>query len=68
MNKTEVLHTLLLCIGATALAGALAFLYDKTQAVDLREQNEILGFLRELKEVDNRWDHVTWSEMSSSCI
>ena len=57
MNKTEVLHTLLLCIGATALAGALAFLYDKTQAVDLREQNEILGFLRELKEVDNRWDH-----------
>ncbi|MCE9641617.1 MAG: hypothetical protein K8S22_15985 [Betaproteobacteria bacterium] len=57
MNKTEVLHTLLLCIGAAALAGALAFLYDKTQAVDLREQNEILGFLRELKEVDNRWDH-----------
>ena len=57
MNKTEVLHTLLLCIGATALAGALAFLYDKTQAVDSREQNEILGFLRELKEVDNRWDH-----------
>jgi signal transduction histidine kinase len=57
MNKTEVLHTLLLCIGATALAGALAFLYDKTQAVDLREQNEILGFLRELKDVDNRWDH-----------
>ena len=57
MNKTEVLHTILLCVGAAALAGALAFLYDKTQAVDLREQNEILGYLRELKDIDSRWDH-----------
>ena len=56
MNKTEVLHAILLCVGATALAAALAFLYDKTQAVDLREQNEILGFLRELKDIDGRWD------------
>jgi two-component system NtrC family sensor kinase len=56
MNRTEVLHTILLCAAATALAAALAFLYDKTQAVDLREQNEILGTLRELKDIDNRWD------------
>src|SRR5476649_1498603 len=56
MHKTEILHTTLLCVAATTLAAALAFLYDKTQAVDLREQNEILGFLRELKDIDNRWD------------
>ncbi len=56
MPKTEVLHTVLLCVAAAALAALLAFLYDRTQAIDLRQQNEILGFLRELKEIDNRWD------------
>ena len=56
MNKSEILHTTLLCIAAAALAAVLAFLYDKTQAVDLREQNEILGLLRELKGIDSRWD------------
>ncbi|MDB5808518.1 MAG: integral rane sensor signal transduction histidine kinase [Betaproteobacteria bacterium] len=56
MNKSETLHTVLLCIGAAALAGALAFLYDKTQAIDLRQQNEMLDYLRELKDIDTRWD------------
>src|SRR5258705_2729471 len=56
MNKNELLHTVLLCVGAAALAGALAFLYNKTQAIDLRQQNEILGYLRELKDIDSRWD------------
>ena len=56
MNKNETLHTALLCVGAAVLAGALAFLYNKTQAIDLRQQNEILGYLRELKDIDSRWD------------
>ena len=56
MNRSEVLHNALLGLAAVVLVAALAFLYDKTQAVDLREQNEILGFLRELKEIDGRWD------------
>ena len=56
MKKPEVLQTILLCVAATALAAVLAFLYDKTEAVDLRQQNEILGFLRELREIDSRWD------------
>ena len=56
MPKTDVLHTVMLCVAAAALAAVLAFLYDRTQAIDLRQQNEILGFLRELKEIDNRWD------------
>ena len=56
MKKNETLHTVLLCVGAAALAGALAFLYNKTEAIDLRQQNEILGYLRELKDIDSRWD------------
>ena len=56
MPKTAVLHTALLCFAAALLVTVLAFLYTKTQAVDLRRQNEILEFLRELKEIDSRWD------------
>lgn len=56
MQKSEVLHTALLCAGAAVLALALAFLYNKTQAIDLRQQNEILALLRELKDIDSRWD------------
>jgi len=56
MNRTELLQNTLFGLAALALVAALAFLYDKTQAIDLREQNEILGYLRELKEIDGRWD------------
>jgi len=56
MNRTELLHNTLFGLAALALVAALAFLYDKTQAIDLREQNEILDYLRELKEIDGRWD------------
>ncbi len=38
------------------MLGALWFLYDKTQAVDLREQNDVLSLLNEVKEIDSRWD------------
>src|SRR5260221_421666 len=56
MNKLEALKNGSLGLAALAMVAALVFLYDKTQAVDLRERNEILGFLRELKEIDGRWD------------
>jgi signal transduction histidine kinase len=56
MNKSEVLQSLLLGLASLVLVGVLAFLYDKTQALDLREQNEVLGPLRELREIDDRWD------------
>ncbi len=56
MNKLEALHNVSLGLAAAALVAALVFLYDRTQAVDLRGQNEILGYLRELKEIDGRWD------------
>ena len=50
----DALRNGLLGLVAAALVAALVFLYDKTRAVDLREQNEILGYLRELKESDAR--------------
>lgn len=45
---------LLFVIGAVALVSLLAFIYLKSQGVDYRQQNEILGYLRELKEIDAR--------------
>jgi len=46
-----------LLIGAAALLIAvLWFLYTKTQAIDLRGRDEMLGLLRELKDIDTRWD------------
>jgi len=43
-------------IAGVALAGLLAFLYIKTQGVDIKRQNEALSSLRALKEIDVRWD------------
>ena len=46
----------LLAAGTVALAATLGFLYYKTQGADFKRQNEALGLLRELKEIDVRWD------------
>ncbi|HMH19419.1 MAG TPA: ATP-binding protein [Burkholderiales bacterium] len=56
MKKPEVLRSVSLGLGALALVAALVFLYDRTQAVDLQDQSEILSYLRVLKEIDSRWD------------
>jgi len=42
--------------GAVVLAAILGFLYLKTQGADFKRQNEVLALLRELKEIDSRWD------------
>jgi len=47
---------LLTAIVAGALIGTLAFLYDKTQAVDLRVRNDIAALLDTLRDIDARWD------------
>ena len=41
---------------AAALVALLGFLYLKSQGIDYRAQGDILGYLRELKEIDGRWD------------
>ena len=56
MNKSATIQNVLLGVGAVVMIAALVFLYNKTQAVDLRVENEVIGLLRELKEIDGRWD------------
>ena len=56
MARLEVLQNILLAIVAIASISALAFFYQKTQAVDLLEQNEVFELISELREIDNRWD------------
>ena len=50
------LRHLLITIVTFGLIAALAFLYNKTEAVDLGERNEIIALLRELQEIESRWD------------
>jgi two-component system, NtrC family, sensor kinase len=52
----NALRNALLALAAAALIGALAFFYQRTQALDLRERNDVLTLLRELRDVDARWD------------
>lgn len=49
-------RTPLIALVAVALIVLLGFLYLKSQGIDYRRQNEILGYLRELREIDARWD------------
>ncbi|MGB5080331.1 MAG: ATP-binding protein [Burkholderiales bacterium] len=56
MKTGEVLRNVLLGVGALALVAALVFLYDRTQAIDLRDRGEVLAYLKVLKEIDSRWD------------
>jgi len=56
MNRSEILLNIMLVMAATASIFALAFFYQKTQAVDLREQNEVFDLISELRVIDNRWD------------
>ena len=56
MNKSEIEQNILMGLVVLAMLGALWFLYDKTQSVDLQEQNEVMGLLNDVKEIDSRWD------------
>lgn len=47
---------LLTTIATFGLIAALVFLYNKTEAVDLSERNEIIALLRELQEIESRWN------------
>src|SRR6185295_15711273 len=45
---------------AALLVAVLGFLYFKTQGADIKRKNEALALLRELKEIDVRWDVDLW--------
>ncbi len=56
MTNTRAARGALLGIIAIVLLGMLVFLYSRTQAIDFKRDAEILSLLRELKELDTRWD------------
>jgi signal transduction histidine kinase len=43
-------------LGAVALLGLLGFLFLRTEVLDFKRDTELLDRLRELKDVDTRWD------------
>ena len=45
-----------MAVAVLALAAISAFLYFKSRSVDIGKQNEVLGYFRELKAIDARWD------------
>jgi signal transduction histidine kinase len=45
---------------AALLAAILGYLYFKTQGADVKRKSETLALLRELKEIDVRWDVDLW--------
>ena len=56
MTSSRAAKGALLALVAVALLGALAFLYSRTEAIDFKRDAEVLSLLRELKEIDTRWD------------
>jgi two-component system NtrC family sensor kinase len=53
---TRTARRALLGLVTVALAAILGYLYYKTAGADFKRQNEVLAGLRELKEIDSRWD------------
>ena len=56
MTTIRAARGALLGIIAIALLGMLVFLYSRTEAIDFKKDAEVLSLLRELKELDTRWD------------
>jgi signal transduction histidine kinase len=55
-GRMAIMRSVVAIVVATLLTAALGFLYIKTQGIDIKRQNEVLGLFRELKEIDARWD------------
>jgi signal transduction histidine kinase len=56
MSLSRVRHLALMSAAPLALLGALAFLVVKTQAIDFQRDAQALALLREMKDIDIRWD------------
>jgi signal transduction histidine kinase len=52
----KIIRRALLGLVTVALAAILGYLYLKTEGADFKHQNQVLAALRELKEIDSRWD------------
>jgi two-component system, NtrC family, sensor kinase len=56
MTQSRAARGALLGLLAIALLGTLAFLFSRTEAIDFKRDAETLSLLRELKDLDARWD------------
>ncbi len=56
MTSSRAARGALLGLLAAVLLGMLAFLYSRTEALDFKRDAETLSLLRELKDLDARWD------------
>ena len=56
MATSRVLRTSVAAFFAVALLGTLAFLFIRTAGTDFRNDFQVLERLRELRELDQRWD------------
>ncbi len=54
--RSRLTRVALFAAAAVALAAVLGYFYFKTQVGDYKRQNEVMAMLRELKEIDARWD------------
>ncbi len=56
MTQSRAARGALLGLLAIVLLGTLAFLFSRTEAIDFKRDAETLSLLRELKDLDARWD------------
>lgn len=56
LRKSDAVRRILAPVVVVILVAMLVFLYYKTQSADFKRQSEVLVHLRELKEIDARWD------------
>ena len=56
LRGSRSLAVALAAAAAVVLAAILLILYARTQGADTMRQGEVLGWMRELKEIDARWD------------
>lgn len=49
-------HGAIVALGAAILLGALVFLFVRTEGIDFKSDAQALGLLREMKDLDTRWD------------
>src|SRR5512147_635266 len=56
MAISRALRTSVAAFFAVALLGTLAFLFIRTAGTDFRNDFQVLERLRELRELDQRWD------------
>jgi two-component system NtrC family sensor kinase len=50
------MRSAIMALGAAGLLGALVFLFVRTEAIDFKADSNALGLLRQMKDLDTRWD------------